>query len=69
MRKAPRGGRLREEAPAGGVEVNRTHAVSQTLGIGLPRDQGPDAKPRKILDGCPPDRSKLFGSHGQRPWV
>jgi hypothetical protein len=77
LRKAPRGGRLREVAPLGGVVVKLTQAVlvarQRRLSIARHRplwitlSSGP-ARCR-FSGGCTPDRSKLFGSHGQRPWV
>ena len=53
-------------APFGGTGVL---VFSQTLSIGLSLDRRPNAYPMGFLGGTTPDRSKLFGSHGQRPWV
>jgi hypothetical protein len=61
MRKAPRGGRFREVAPAGGEEINRTQP-SAMLANGFSSDVVPEAKASSILGGGTPDRSKLFGS-------
>jgi len=70
MRKAPpRGGRLREAAPVGGVDFKQTRVFSQTLSIGLSLDHRLNAYAMEFVGGSAPDRSKLFGSHGQRPWV
>src|SRR5262245_26593536 len=66
--RPPRGGRLREVAPVRGVGINRTRASSATLGNGFSSEGVSDVKPSAIRGGGTPDRSKLFGSHGQRPW-
>ena len=67
MRKAPRGGRLREVAPVGGVDVIETQALPHARQR-LLRRSPQDAEASKFPGESTPDRSKLFGSHGQRPW-
>src|SRR3954454_11882224 len=67
--RPPRGGRFRAVAPVGGGEGRR---ADSTNGLGyacLPSGfrTHPGLRPRGSA-GCTPDRSKLFGSHGQRPW-
>ena len=42
---------------------------STLLGRGVSGDTPKHAKPRKFAGRKPPDRWKLFGSHGQRPWI
>jgi hypothetical protein len=39
------------------------------LGNGFSYADLPDAEAGRLLGGSTPDRSKLFGSHGQRPWI
>src|SRR5262249_6398747 len=41
---------------------------SVMLGNGFSCADLPDAETSPFLGGSTPDRSKLFGSHGQRPW-
>jgi len=67
--RPPRGGRLREVAPVGGVEVNGIQAIPPCSAEASPGIPPKHAKPRKFPGGSTPDRWKLFGSHGQRPWI
>jgi|GEM_PF-6309354 len=69
MRKAPRGGRLREAAPVGGVDLKGTRAILHVLDVAFSADDARDAEPTKMLEGSRLDRSNLFGSNGPRPWI
>jgi hypothetical protein len=65
----PRGGRSRQIAPVGGVDVKRSLAVLH--GVDIPFSATGVRQPGRMrfIEGTTPDRSKLFGSHGHRPWV
>ncbi len=64
----PLRGRLRAVTPVGGVDLNRAEAPPDRSAEATPDLTLRRPWPRAIPGGCTPDRSKLFGSHGQRPW-
>ena len=78
--RPPRGGHCRVVAPVGGVDVKATHAIPRRSATATPTGRLAlpsvlwassfgEAELTPFRGRSTPDRSKLFGSHGQRPWV
>ena len=67
--RPPRGGRLREVAPVGGVAGSRIQAIPPCSAEASPGRTPWMPSRGRFPGGSTPDRSKLFGSHGQRPWI
>ena len=52
------------------IEALEGNAPNRSKLPGSLREHFPEAKPEEFTGGrSTPDRSKLFGSHGQRPWI
>ena len=64
----PLRGWLRAVTPVAGMDLNRAEATPDRSAEATPDLTLRRPWPRAIPGGCTPDRSKLFGSHGQRPW-
>jgi hypothetical protein len=54
--------------PAVGTDSQPDRGPSRSFGVGHPDPALRRPEPRGTPRGCTPDRSKLFGSHDQRPW-
>src|SRR5262249_2184087 len=73
--RPPRGGRAHGVSPlrGRGWETNLTAAPQPGLPtarvVAAAMGRGPSRTESEAVTGCTPDPWKLFGSHGQRPWL